>query len=268
MGVAVDAHWNPEPPWTDAPGLQTDYARIRLYLLDGFALHHDSSQVSVPESGQRLVALLALKQTRLPRAFVAGMLWPEASERQAHACLRTAVWRLQRLCPGLLAASASELGLPPEVVVDVREFVRNATRLLSRPIQAGSPDLDWPVSVGELLPGWYDDWVLFERERMRQLHLHILEAVADALSASGRFGTALEAALRALQIDPLRESAHRLVMEIHLAEGNIWEALRQYQECSRLLWEELQVAPSGRMRELVRTATGSVGRLSTEPSGR
>jgi DNA-binding SARP family transcriptional activator len=243
-------------------------APTRLYLLDGFALYHDSSQVSVPESGQRLVALLALKETRLSRAVVAGMLWPETSERRAHASLRTAVWRVQRLCSGLLAASTSDLGLTPSVLVDVREVLQNASRLLSRPIQAGSLDFDWPLSTGELLPGWYDDWVLFERERVRQLHLHILEAVAEALSASGRFGVALEAALRAVQVDPLRESAHRLVMEIHLAEGNIWEALRQYEECSRLLWKELRVAPSGRMRELVQAVTKQVDGLSIQPSGR
>jgi DNA-binding SARP family transcriptional activator len=124
------------------------------------------------------------------------------------------------------------------------------------------------LSIGELLPGWYDDWVLFERERVRQLHLHILEAVAEALSASGRFGVALEAGLRAVQVDPLRESAHRLVMEIHLAEGNIWEALRRYEECSRLLWKELRVAPSGRMRELVQAVTEQVDGLNIQPSGR
>jgi DNA-binding SARP family transcriptional activator len=197
--------------------------------------------------------LLALHPTTLSRAFVAGSLWPERPDHQAHGSLRTAVWRLQKLCSGLLTVSARDLALTSDVAVDVREFMRSAQRLLAGSArQSESPEPDWPWSSMELLPGWYDDWVVAERERIRQLHLHALESVAERLTTRGYFGSALEAALRVVRMDPLRESAHRLVIQVHLAEGNMREALRQYMIYRSLLWDELQVAPSGRMEELTR----------------
>ena len=80
-----------------------------------------------------------------------------------------------------------------------------------------------------LLPGWYDDWVVLERERLRQLQLHALDRLAAALLAAEEPGRALDAALVAVQADPLRESAHRIVVRIHLREGNALEALRAYE---------------------------------------
>ena len=79
--------------------------------------------------------------------------------------------------------------------------------------------------MDELLPDWDDDWLEDERERLGQLHLHMLEAQADRLAADDRFGLALDVALAALRIDPFRESAHRTVIRIHLAEGNLGAGL-------------------------------------------
>lgn len=235
--------------------------QTHLYLLDQFSLQRDGVQLCLPEGARRLVALLALQQAVLPRDYVAGVLWPEVSEPQAHHSLRTAVWRLHKLVPSLLTSSAAELGLTAAVTVDVRELAGHAHRLLSRPHEPDDADLRWPCIGGELLPGWYDDWVLLERERIRQLHLHALQTATEVLSARGRFGEALETALHAVQVDPLRESAHRLVMHVHLAEGNVHEVLRQYEFCRLLLWRELQVRPSRRMRELLRAA-------AAQPPGR
>jgi DNA-binding SARP family transcriptional activator len=82
---------------------------------------------------------------------------------------------------------------------------------------------------GELLPGWYEDWVLVERERLRQLRMHALEALAEKLTEAGRYGVAMQAAYAAVRADPVRESAHRAVVRVHLAEGNVLEALRAYE---------------------------------------
>jgi DNA-binding SARP family transcriptional activator len=224
---------------------------LDVFLLDGFRLYQDGARVPLPDTGQRVVALLALHPTTLSRAFVAGSLWPERPDHQAHGSLRTAVWRLHKLCSGLLTVSAHDLALASDVTVDVREFMLSAQQLLAGSSQQSvSPEADWPWSSMELLPGWYDDWVVAERERIRQLHLHALESVAEQLTNRGHFGAALEAALRVVRVDPLRESAHRLVIQVHVAEGNVWEALRQYTVYRSLLWDELQVAPSRQMQEL------------------
>lgn len=224
---------------------------VDVFLLDGFRLYNRGARLPVPDTCQRVVALLALHPTTLSRTFVAGSLWPERPEPQAHGSLRTAVWRLQKLCPGLLTASARDLALASDVTVDVREFMSSARNLLAGAAnQSEPPEPNWPWNSMELLPGWNEEWVMPERERIRQLHLHALEALAEQLANRGCFGPALEAALRVVRIDPLRESAHRLVIQLHLNEGNTREALRQYTMYRSLLWDELRVAPSGRMQEL------------------
>jgi DNA-binding SARP family transcriptional activator len=102
------------------------------------------------------------------------------------------------------------------------------------------------------LPDWYDDWLQDEREELRQTRLHTLENLAMRLSASGRHADAIQAALAAIRLEPLRETAHRTLIAIHLAEGNWSEACRQFQRCRRLLSEELGVEPSESMRLLLK----------------
>jgi DNA-binding SARP family transcriptional activator len=101
------------------------------------------------------------------------------------------------------------------------------------------------------LPGWYDEWVLVERERSRQLRLHALEAAAGEFIAQGRAGAAMHVALTAALVEPLRESCHRLIISIHLAEGNQAEAVRHYLAWRGLLRKELGIAPSSQIANLV-----------------
>ena len=105
--------------------------------------------------------------------------------------------------------------------------------------------------AGDLLPDWYDDWLHDEREGLRQTRLHALERLARALSASGRYADAIQAALIAIALEPLRETAHHTLIEIHLSEGNWSEARRQFQRCRRLLKAELGVEPSASMHFLL-----------------
>jgi DNA-binding SARP family transcriptional activator len=106
--------------------------------------------------------------------------------------------------------------------------------------------------------------VLVERERFHQLRLHALEAVCDRLITAGRYGEAIDAGLAAVAAEPLRESAHRVLIKAHLAEGNHGEADRQYQLCRHILRDELGVEPSNALRRLVskdgRTLVGSAAR--------
>src|SRR5262249_37005908 len=115
--------------------------------------------------------------------------------------------------------------------------------------------------VGDLLPDWYDDWLRDEREELRQTRLHALESLARVLSQSGHHADAIQAALAAIRLEPLRESAHRTLIEIHLAEGNRSEARRQFQRCLRLLREELGVEPSDSMRLLLDPTYPPVARI-------
>ena len=230
---------------------------VTLSLLDAFELRFDGEPVPVPPSAQRLLALLALRDRPLLRPFVAGTLWLDTPEERASANLRSSLWRLNRPGRRLVEATNLQLRLAPEVDVDVRETSALAHRLLapSDGWDPGDPERDRARLAGELLPDWYDDWVLIERERLRQLSLHALEALAERLLAAGRLGEALETALAAVAMEPLRESAHRLLIRIHLAEGNASEAIRQYRFCVRLFRSQLGLAPSPQLRQLVANLT-------------
>jgi DNA-binding SARP family transcriptional activator len=105
---------------------------------------------------------------------------------------------------------------------------------------------------GELLPDWYDDWVALERERFRELRIHAFEALSARLVSAERFGEAMDIALAAVRCEPLRESTHRAVISVHLAEGNRAAALDEYRHFRDRTKFELGLAPSARMEALVR----------------
>jgi DNA-binding SARP family transcriptional activator len=207
----------------------------------------------MPRGAQRLVAHLCLSG-RPARAAIAGHLWPDVPEDHALGSLRSTLWRLHKVAPGLIDVSGDALSLAAGVRVDVRELSDWAERV--RDPHASVEDVTVPPAVlrGDLLPGWYDDWVLLERERVRQLRLHTLEALAVRLLAVGRLADALEVAYEAVRAEPLRESAHRTVVRVHLAEGNLVEAVRAHGRFREMLWDELGVHPSELMTRLLRGA--------------
>jgi DNA-binding SARP family transcriptional activator len=108
-----------------------------------------------------------------------------------------------------------------------------------------------------LLPEWPDEWLLVDRERWDQLRLHALEMLAERLIASQQHVLAVEAAMIAVSIEPIRESAHRTLMRAYMAEGNGGNAIEQYRRYRRLLERELGVVPTAHMEDLVRELTSS-----------
>jgi DNA-binding SARP family transcriptional activator len=224
---------------------------VTLRLLNAFDLRCGKNAIALPRSAQRLLAFIALSERPVQRASVAGTLWLDSPEERAAANLRSSLWRLNRAGHRLVDATDHQLELAPAVRVDVRDAVARAHALLTGSPATDEVDPRCAGLTGELLPDWYDDWVLIERERLRQLSLHALETLAERLLDAERLGEALEAALAAVAEEPLRESAHRTLVKIHLAEGNACEARRQFRLFSRLLDEQLGLAPSPRFEQLV-----------------
>jgi DNA-binding SARP family transcriptional activator len=224
----------------------------QLTLLGGFGLRLGIDTPPLPPNLQRLVALLALHDTALPRDYVAGLLWCDSTEARASGSLRSVLWKLQLAVPGLVQNQCGTLRLDPHVDVDIRRVSR-----LARSIVTGCIDDDMiamalePGFCCELLPGWYDEWVQVERERHRQLVLHALESLCEHLTAAGRHGAAILAALAAIDREPLRESAHRALVRVHIAEGNAWEAMRRYRHYEEIASRELGIEPSPLMRSLL-----------------
>jgi DNA-binding SARP family transcriptional activator len=225
----------------------------RLVLLDGFHLLSSGQPADTPQGVRRLVAFLAVHGSRT-RSETAGTLWPETSEGRARANLRTALWRLHQMRLDIVTSARDLLALDRTVCVDLDEFVELVRDVLANHGRAATSPraLATLTGAGELLPGWYDDWILTERERIRQLRLHALEALAYQLIEARRYGEAVEAALTAVRLEPLRESAVRSLIAVHLAERNYVEAVRRYRAFREELRTELQVEPSRELASLLR----------------
>jgi DNA-binding SARP family transcriptional activator len=232
--------------------------QIRLALLGGFTLAIDADPVPLPLQSQRVLAYVSVAASTshgaTPRAKLADRLWPLASERRGQSTLRTALWRIRRVDPRLLNVRQEALLLGDVVDVDLRDSLAQATRLLAPGADLDPLDAAVDTLQGDLLPGWDEDWLLLERERVRQLHLHALEALAHRLRARGRYAEAVDAALAAITAEPLRESAQSALISVHLAEGNVTEAYRQYDRYTALLWAELRITPSAALAAKVRAA--------------
>jgi len=222
--------------------------------LDGFGLTEEFANVALPLGSQRLVAFLALRGQRVRRAFVAGTLWPRASEVRAHASLRSALARLGVLSPRAVEAGVLDVALSVGTEVDLR-VAQSVAHDVLQPGAAAPPSQTVERTIAtlsaELLPGWYDDWAVLEAENWRQLRLHALEALARAFCDVGRFADAAIAASRAVGADPLRESAHATVITVHLAEGNQSEAIRVFDRYRHLLLAEMGLEPTPHLEALL-----------------
>jgi DNA-binding SARP family transcriptional activator len=161
------------------------------------------------------------------------------------------LWRIRHAGANLVLARDNRLRLYPEVSVDVTDMTGLAKRLIHQPDPGALGRLPLLVECVELLPDWDDEWVVADRERYRLLRLEALERAALALMERHRLGDALIAALAAVQAEPLRESACRLVMQVQIAQGNAAEAIHSYHEYQSLLRQELNLVPSRLMDQLV-----------------
>jgi DNA-binding SARP family transcriptional activator len=239
---------------TDEPvdiAQRADPEAVHLRLLGGFTLAVGDRAVTLPTSAQRLLAYLALDRRWAPRAATAGTLWPAADTARASGNLRSALWRLTRgVGRVVVIVHAHRLRLDDDVVVDLGR----AEHLAQHCDEQADP-AEWmpepDLFTADLLPDWDDDWLAVHREYFRQLRLRALEALCARQRRAGQLRQALYVALTAVSADPLRESAHRQLVQVHLAEGNVAEAVRQYEFYRHLLGNELGLVPSPVMRSLV-----------------
>jgi|SRR5579859_1160724 len=226
-------------------------SEIRLRLLTGFQLACDGNPISLPMSAQRLVAFIGLHERSVQRNYVAGALWIDSPDQRAAASLRSALWRTRQPGVTLVEADNGGLRLAPHVTIDIKEATRFAHRLVDPNTTWNGADPQLDVLSGDLLPDWYEDWILVERERFRQIRLHALETICVRLTQQERFAEAIEAGMAAVRAEPLRESANRCLIRAHLAEGNRIEARRQYERFQKVLRTELKESPSSDLENLV-----------------
>ena len=206
----------------------------------------------VPDGSKRLLAFVALSPGRVDRRYAAGSLWPMGSDKHAAGNLRSALWRLRSAGIDVLESDKRTLALRRAAVVDVRVACEWAGRLVrGSPTRGDLRTVNWRGDCLDLLPGWSEDWVILEREHIRQWLLHALEALSRHLVEAGRYAEAVDAAVWAVSAGPLRESAIRVLIEAHLAEDNVIEARRVYQVYSSTVQSELGIEPGKQLADLV-----------------
>jgi DNA-binding SARP family transcriptional activator len=134
-----------------------------------------------------------------------------------------------------------------------KRLSRWATRVIDGTVEGAelvAPRLDREAL--ELLPGWYEEWVISERERMRRRLLHAMESLVRQPIIRRAFADTVEVAMSAVSVEPLRESAQRVLIGSHRAEGNFVWARRVYVSYRRLIAEEWGISPRDELAEILR----------------
>jgi DNA-binding SARP family transcriptional activator len=243
--LAVDAHpgWSERDPKTAIEDLEKPVFHLRL--LGGFELVAYGHEVRVPDATQKIVAFLAFQTASVRRGFVAGSLWTDHSDERAAANLRTALWRLPRELAGLVVGGRTTLALASTTSIDYRNALRVALSVLAGDNERFvPPGVELEALDNTLLPGWYDDWVVAERDRLLQIRLHVLEVLARNALNQGHYEDAIHLAQTVVRAEALRESGHLLLARAHLASGNRASAVRQIQRLDAILRSELGISAS------------------------
>jgi DNA-binding SARP family transcriptional activator len=235
---------------------------LKIGLFGTFAVRYADQPVSGLDARkvQELLAFLLLQRSRAhSREFLAEMLWGQRAPAQSKKYLRQTLWQVQS------ALASNGLAISSPLLVD-GEWVRVnegaqieldvAVFELAYDQAQGVPGsgLDEPradslreavaIYRGDLLPGCYEDWCIFERERLQNMYLAMLDKLIDCCMKHGQYEMGLGYGETILRCDRARERTHRRMMRLYYLAGDRTSALRQYDRCAEALASELDVSPS------------------------
>src|SRR5574342_101750 len=222
---------------------------LQIRLLGQFDLRLDGKRVIIPSrAGQSLLAYLVLTAgTAHRREKLAGILWPDSSEENARKNLRQELWRIRKAIPTQNLAEVDDYLVADEFTL---KFNRDADYWLDVSILENSdPDIQSLTSSlslyqGELLPGFYDDWVVLERERLQNLFESNMEQLVEQLVEMDRWTAVQEQCERWLALGHVSESAYRALMLSYNARGDMAKVGSIYQRCVEDLRDHYGVEPS------------------------
>lgn len=220
---------------------------LQIFLLGGARLTWQEQPwkfTGLPKTLPLLAYLLLQRNAPTPRDHLAFTLWPDVAEVDARSNLRRHLHDLRRALPPaaddqpwLLVDNSSVQWNPAAIWrLDVAEFeqLRGDPSHLAEAVR---------LYTGDLLPNLYDDWVIFQRERLRTLFLDDLLRLVQAARQRRDYAPAIAYAQRLLQHDPVREDVVRELMSLRHAIGDRTGALQEYSRFAQRLREELEVAP-------------------------
>jgi DNA-binding SARP family transcriptional activator len=244
-------------------------SKLCVHLFGKFGVHVGAGgpRAFDARKAQELFCYLLLRREQAhSREMLAALLWGDSPTAQSKKNLRQALWQLQAALgmqsvpddDRVLRVEAEWVRVNPQadLWLDVAEFEhvfgqargRRGEELDGDAIQAlrGAVEL----YRGDLLEGWYQDWCLYERERLQTMYLAMLDKLMAHCEAHQQYETGLAYGARILRYDRVHEQTHRRLMRLHYLAGDRATALRQYQHCVAALQEELGVQPSRRTTAL------------------
>jgi predicted ATPase/DNA-binding SARP family transcriptional activator len=236
---------------------------LHIRLLGDFSLLYSDQQVTSLNTTRlrSLVAYLVLhRDVPQQRQHLAFLFWPDATEAQARNNLRQLLHQLRQAFPDVehfLFADAHILHWHPVTpcYLDVAAFEQTLTLADAATQQHDQHALQDALGQadslyrGELLPDCYDEWILPERDRLRQRHLQVLEHLLRLFEVQGDNVTAIRYAQRLLGLAPLSEDLYRRLMRLFALNNDRASALHVYHTCVTTLQRELGVDPDPATRE-------------------
>ena len=229
--------------------VQDNDVRFRLQLLEHWQLFRGRTEIRMASRQQRLVSALAIYGPR-NRRFVSGLLWPDSPEPRALESLRVTVHHISHQAPGLLANGGPVLSLTDGLSVDIHQCLELVRTCEQSGSSAAEDACLSSLLRAELLPGWYEDWVILEQNRLRIFRLRALIEHARRWLHQGDAEQAADVARNALVVEPLQESCVELLMRAELQTGNRAGALFAYESFRVRLSMELGVGPSDYLIQL------------------
>src|SRR5215472_4109813 len=236
---------------------------LHIHLLGDFRLIYSDAPVSTinaPRLHALLAYLLLHRDAPQPRHHLAFLLWPDTTDAQARTNLRQLLHGLKQALPQAdlfihTDAQTVQWRRDAPFRFDVAEF-EQACALAEAAAQQGdlhalrrALEQAGDLYHGDLLPSCYDDWILPERERLRQALTEALERLLLLLEREGQPRAALAYAQHLLRHDPLREDTYRILMRLHAACGDRVGVRRVYHTCASVLERELAAEPSAATRD-------------------
>ncbi|WP_372698381.1 BTAD domain-containing putative transcriptional regulator [Arthrobacter sp. JSM 101049] len=240
----------------------------RLQVLGGWHLVRDGEPLRVPQRSQRLIAYLAVAGPS-PRVVLCGHLWPASTEHRALDSLRVAIHHVGRDLPGLLSRHDTMLALAPAVAVDLDRERAELTGTLEPDTACGGGNNTaggWFGREPDLLPGWYEDWVLEEQDRLRAQRIRHHASTAQRLLDSGDLRAAIDAAGRARGLDPLDEWSLEVLVRAQVGVGAVCAARRVLLAFRHDLHQEFGQFSSPVLDELDRLVTSAAADMPGTPS--
>ncbi|MFN2155907.1 MAG: BTAD domain-containing putative transcriptional regulator, partial [Anaerolineae bacterium] len=224
---------------------------LHIQLLGAFRASYGDDLLETltsPRLQSLLAYLLLHRGAPQPRQYVSFLFWPDSTESQARTNLRKLLHDLRRALPDpdtFLRADDQTLSWQDDapLTLDVAAF--EAALVEAKEAAQPGTALARAVElyVGDLLPSFYADWIVPERERLRERYSGALEQLTQLLEEQGDLSRATEYASLLLRHDPLHEPGYRRLMRLHAAQGDRAGALQVYQRCVTVLEEELGVEP-------------------------